>query len=474
VITEDPDAKPAVALSRATQPKGEQRGGTLEGWKEAVAAAFDLGLIQLQLSALAAFASPIIDLCAYDARTLFFSGGAGRGKSTGHLIQTSAWGTPAPKKGLFGTFDNTSNAPELCLQQSSGAGLAFDEVKLMRGGDLQRFLFMVGSGSGKTRMDYKAAGLKDSSAWRTLFTASYEDPLAVKIKGDGEQIMPGLGARVLEVTVNGTEVKSELIPAVEEVKTNFGWAGPAFIRAMFDQGWVEDPDALRQAVEAKADRLLEFQRSDQRRAAVTCALLWQAGEIALEADLIPDNFPLAPTDDMRKPAEPEASADKTAVEAAVDEDVTPPIEADTQLERLMLTTWKNATGADSAATDTVSKAVDTLIRNLVTGIGASVASGADGHTNRERLAFRLDSFQAAPLAPAIAVYVIPINTLSKLTEAPVEAAKIAKALDARDALVLYPRSPGQDGRQRAGERIWKSAPGVGQFRAIIVPAAAIE
>lgn len=469
VISADPDAVPTIALSRSAMPKGEARSGTTQGWIDATQAAFNLGLIQLQLSGLAAFASPLIDLCDYESRTLFFSGGAGRGKSTGHLIQTSAWGDPSPKAGLFGTFDTTSNAPEVCLQQGSGAGVAFDEVKMKRGGDLQQFLFMVWSGSGKTRMDYKGSGLKETALWRCLFTASYEDPLAVKIKGDGDQIMPGLGARVLEVTVDGTEVKSELIPAVEEVKTNFGWAGPAFVRALFDQGWVDDPDSLRAEIAKKADLLLDFQRSDQRRAATTAAILWQAGEIAIEAGLLPSEFPMTPPEDVLK-----VSTDAEApVVVDVDEDVTA-IEAETDLERLMLHAWRNATQADSAATDTMTKAVNTLIRNLVAGRGATVAEEADGHTNRERLAFRLAQFRTSPNGKDQPVYVIPIDQVSKLAEAPVEALKIAKALEAREALVLYPRSPGQDGRQRSGERIWKSAPGIGQFRAIIVAADAIE
>lgn len=225
---------------------------------------------------------------------------------------------------------------------------------------------------------------------------------------------------------------------------------------------IADPNALRLEVERKADLLLAFQRSDQRRAAVTAAILWQAGEIAAEAGLIPETFPMAPSAQML--------LDPSAVEP---DDGVGAIDAENDLERLVKAAWLNATKADSAATDTTTKAVDTMIRNLVTGLGVTVADEVDGST-RDRQAFRLSMFKVPGSVVQEPVFVVPLQTLAKLTESPVEWPKIAKALEDRDALLLYPRAPGKDGRQRRGERCWSNVPGIGQVKSLIIPARALE
>lgn len=465
VIAAD-DAEPA-ALSRAGMPRGDAKAGTLEGWTEAVSAAFGLGLVQMQLGVIAGLTSPVLDLCGYESRSLFFGGAAGRGKSTSHELQCSAWGDPAIKMGLFGTFAVSANAPELMLQQGAGAGIAADEVKHLRS-SLQQFFFMVWSGTGKSRMDYRAFGLKEAARWSCLFVTSYEDSLAAKIRADGETLLPGLGARVLEIAADAKELTPEAVAPVLAVHDHYGHGGPAFIRAMFDQGYADDPDTLRKEVEAKADTLMKVRRSDQRRAAITAALMWQAGEIGTEAGLIPEEFPLTPPEAARKGERESVSDDGEGREPDHGEAMPPA----SDLERLMYAAWINAAGAESAATDVMSKAVDTLIRNLVTGLGVMVADGADGMTRGPRLAFQM------PIQPVAGggyrdVYVIPVPGVAALAEAPVDPGKIAKALDARGALLRYERAPGQDGRNRATERTWPHVPGLGKVRALIVPVSAV-
>lgn len=149
------------------------------------------------------------------------------------------------------------------------------------------------------------------------------------------------------------------------------------------------------------------------------------------------------------------------------------IDAENDLERLVKAAWLNATKADSAATDTTTKAVDTMIRNLVTGLGVTVADEVDGST-RDRQAFRLSMFKVPGSVVQEPVFVVPLQTLAKLTESPVEWSKIAKALEDRDALLLYPRAQGKDGRQRRGERCWSNVPGIGQVKSLIIPARALE
>lgn len=453
-ITADPDACSRAALASNVMPKGAAQAGSLDGWISGVNAAFNLGLVQFQVGALAAFVSPIMDLCGYESRTVFFTGAAGRGKSTSHEIQASAWGDPGIKMGLFGTFDTTPNALEVNLQQASGAGFAADELKVMRGkGLLQQILFMTASGSGKSRMDYRGGGLRGTALWCCLLTASYEDSLASFIRADGDTIMPGLGARVLEVASDGTLLKAEAVAPVAAVKANFGHSGPAFVRALFDQGHVDDPDALAREVEAKADRLMTAAPSDQRRAAVIAALLWQAGEIATEAGLIPPDFKLsapaeviAPGNEWTAPVEEPAPGDFVS-----------------DLDRLILKVWRRARTADTAATDPLSKAVETLTRNLVTGIGFTVAEGNDGPTRGERRAFRLDSIKGV----CGEVFVIPVDQIAAVTEGPFTAPQVAKALEKAGLLIPYKREG------RGAERIWPHVPGLGKIRAVLVDAGTI-
>ena len=454
--------KPSEATVAANaRPKGDSQAGCFEEWKAAATAAFNTGLVQLQTSVLAAFAAPIIDLCKLPSSTVFYSGGAGLGKSTGHALQASAWGTPEPKRGLFGTFDVTAGAPEALLAQSSGAGCSFDEVKLMKGGDLQRLIFQIYSDSGRSRLERDASGLRATRNWWTFVTMSYEHSLEHKIKADGETVMTGLGARCLEIAVDEARLKPEVMAPVDAIKSHYGHAGPAFVQALFDQGYVSEPARLEREIEGLADKLLAYAPTEQRRAARIAAQMWKAGEIATEAGLMPMRFALAPpieavlesadlqAHDMRS-AElpPRTFMKKHGIRG--------------HLAVAMLGVWKRSRETESASTSPLDKAMTALIRNLA--LRKWVADRDVNYANGFK-AKRIDAFKGDFRN---AVYVVPLEHLPEYLEGPQSPKAVIAKMGKKGWLEPYKR--GDDRRQW----VWDHVPGFANVRSIVIPANVIE
>ena len=361
-----------LTVAASARPKGDEVAGRFEDWRSAIDAAFATGLRQVQLGACAAYASPIIDLIGTTSGTLLFSGASGRGKTTAHMVQVSAWGDPAPKRGLLGSLDVSAQAPEVLLSQASGVGCALDEVKHYQA-NLQDLIFRISGDAGRDRMRQDTEGLRPTRSWRLLVSMSYEKTLEHRIKAeDGKDVFTGLGARCLEVPADVTELTSEAISEVDALRQHYGHGGARFVRALADRGYVENPQALRGEVEKLTDFLLKDTPTDQRRAARLMATIWLAGEIAQDAGLIPMAFPIAPPAELinaKTPVGGEA-ADDLGGETLQDPRPLPDIDA---LGGMIIKAWRLSRAMKSASTDPAAKAVGALLRNLAMGRGVAEA-----------------------------------------------------------------------------------------------------
>lgn len=429
-----------IEIDPETVPQGDELAGTLDGWREGARAALESGVLHFATGVLAGLASPILDLCDLPTSFVAYTGLAGQGKSTAQQIQASAWGDPQEGMGLLRPTNASEIGFEILLQRFSGVGLAFEEYKLLEAHLLQHLVFVAASSTGRTR-GTRNDSLRSLRTWRLLITLSGEMSLADKIGGGGEEVAGGLSARALDLDVGAEpQIGADVLERIGAIKQNFGHAGPAVVRALFDQGHAADPAGLEADIEAKAKALAgEGATSQLLRPARIVAVLWATGEIAQRANLIPGDY---------------------------------------NLQMLAGRIWARAQEAETAGGSTYGRALETLYRNLYARRGGDVHETLQGEY-REAKAWRLEPdakpgklHQAAlrevdGRAVYDALYVVPVATLVELSGGAIGHKAIVRALDEANALVCQPRGD-------RIERIWDYVPGLAKMRAVVIRAPAVE
>jgi len=412
-----------IELSGENRPSGAETAGSLTGWTQATAAAFDSGVLHFQVGVLAGLVSPILDLCGYPSVWLAYTGSTSKGKSTAQKLQAGCWGDPDPKRGLFGNFNGTLAASEALLARASGAGYAFDEAHAIAGDDLQKLVFKATGDGGADRLT-RNADLRAARSWSLMVTLSNETPIYQKIKSAGASVTTGLGARALDLNVeDAPSLDAATMARIEAAFANHGHAGPAFVRAMISAGYARDPDRLREEVDAKAGILGgPTAEPPVRRAARIAALIWQAGVIAQDARLIPADFDLA-----------------------------------AMARRL----WDKAMEAETAPGSAEAMAVRTLMETLIRRRGVDIPEDLGGG-HREAVAWRPETFKTHG-----AVYIVSTDALAGLAGGALNHTAVARALARRGFLIPNPRAD-------KPSSIWDSVPGLGKVRAVVIPARVVE
>ena len=104
-----------------------------------------------------------------------------------------------------------------------------------------------------------------------------------------------MATRITDIDVTNTNraVPREILQAIENIHHNYGHAGPAFVRALVENGLHRRPVELRERVLQSAQNLAgEKADSAKIRAAIPLALLQQAGALAQQFGLIPKDHDL--------------------------------------------------------------------------------------------------------------------------------------------------------------------------------------
>ena len=411
--------------------------GTLEGWIEATLAAWKSGVLQFKIAALVAFGSPIIDLCGQDSPWVALTGKTTKGKTTAAKLMATVWGNPQPSKGVFGTLNGTQNSVEARLAQGSGAGYAFDETNLTGGEVLQTLIFKGSGGAGKDRL-LRNSKMAQGRAWKGVFVLTGEHDLLRKIKSSGAATTTGIGTRVLEVNCEDTpELEAPVISAILKAMENYGHAGKVYIRRFIDEGLHLNPAALWKEVEAKAIVLAgEGAEPALIRAARIPAVLWQAGEIAQRAGLVPQDHDI-----------PHGAGLTSTIgllwERGLESDIAPSVSDDLAISAIFEKLLRNRGGR-------------------VGTIGKQLDDTFAGSTPKD--AWRLDHFKGEVDNP---VYVILKSSLSEYADGALNAKALGKLLRARDYLIPYLH--GQDQRN-----FWPYVAGIGKIDAIVIKASAVE
>jgi hypothetical protein len=275
--------------------------GTLEGWKEATAAALGTpNCPHWALGTISGFAGPVLDLTQLDSVGINISGTSSGGKTTSQKLAVSVWSPPFVGAGLLQSMRSTENGLEAVAQASSGTVLALDEMAHADGRTVGRVIYSLAGGIGKTRMNDKAY-LRRRYSWTTFFILSGECSLEEKVRGDGGVWQAGMTVRFPDVDTNelNRTVPPETFSAIDGILEHHGHAGPTFVRALVEGGLHRNPDALRREVLTAARNLASAKLDSaeaadgdkvdgaQNRAAIPFGALYIAGTIAKTAGLIP-------------------------------------------------------------------------------------------------------------------------------------------------------------------------------------------
>ncbi len=280
-------------LATAATAKDRTAAGTLEGWQDAANAAMapigDLPPNFFWVSTLAAaFAGPLLGLVGQSSCGFNLSGESSRGKTLALKLGSAAWATPKEKRGVLYSLNATTNAMEDLATIGTESFLALDEIGAMANPkELPAILFGLSTGSGKSRKAGRGAGLAEDAEFRTFAVLTNEHPLRAVVTDAGGDYKTGLSVRFADLDVTGgARVSAETLARMEKAFSNYGHAGPAFVRWLVAEGWHKRTNDLKARIADTASELAKDGTPAQVRAAQVFGIAQVAGELACDAGIL--------------------------------------------------------------------------------------------------------------------------------------------------------------------------------------------
>ena len=277
--------------------------GTLEGWKDNVAARC-AGNSRLILGIGCSFAAPLLPIADVESGGFHLVGTTSQGKTTILLVAASVTGLKT-----VSSWRTTDNALEGGLEASNHLCLPLDELNQADPRKVGSIVYMLGNGIGKGRSTKNLTNRK-SKKWLTLVLSSGETTIGKYMDSAGEAIKGGQEVRLPDVpavpegsqygcfeTIHGADTAVQFVSALESaVKENHGTALDAFLsRLVVD---IADPtfaSTLSKQVHLIAAKLCEGTKDSAiGRVAKRFALVQVSLGLAHKYDLLP--FPVEQID----------------------------------------------------------------------------------------------------------------------------------------------------------------------------------
>jgi len=178
-------------------PPGYEQSGSLEDWRENIAAKC-MGNSRLVLMVAAGFAGPLLELDnSLESGGFHIRSESSRGKSTALRVCKSLWG--APDKLV--TWRATSNGLEGVCFAHNDATLVIDELGQMADenpAEAAQTVYMVTNGSSKQRAN-RAGGAAGIKTWRLIFVSAGEVSLSNLMAQAGKTVKAGQEVRFIDI-----------------------------------------------------------------------------------------------------------------------------------------------------------------------------------------------------------------------------------------------------------------------------------
>ena len=285
-----------VELASAANAQVALSMGTLEGWQETVSTVAQIeGCPHWSFAHAASFGGVLVELLKLDTCGIHLSGQSSGGKTTAQRLATSTWSIPDEKseQSLMNSWRTTDNAIEMLAAMSHGTILVLDEISHADGQIVGRALYTLAGGTSKSRMSLNGGkpGMFGGVSWRTLLISSGEVSLSTKVKEAKTKWQAGMTVRFADIDItdiNRMVDKATMTKIEDGIKQDYGLAGPAFIRYLFDQGFHERHDELHRRIDDVVARLSAGQSDSMvKRAARIFAVVEVSASLAQEAGILP-------------------------------------------------------------------------------------------------------------------------------------------------------------------------------------------
>lgn len=289
-IGSDGDSEQVIMQSTERQDHAFNVSGTLEEWKDNVAA-LARGNSRLVLSISTALAAPLLALTGDEGGGFHFRGASSSGKSTALNLAGTVWGGGG-MRGYTRNWRATDNALESIASLSCDALLCLDELAQVDAKAAGAAAYMLANGRGKARAGREGQARK-ALEWRVLFLSNGEIGLADKIKEGGGKMAAGMGVRVIDLRadagagmgifedIHEAEDPASFAQDLKKVTGQFyGTAARAMVREL-----AKNPDQARDEI-AKIRRMFMENKlpsgadGQVSRVADRFALVAAAGELA--------------------------------------------------------------------------------------------------------------------------------------------------------------------------------------------------
>jgi hypothetical protein len=256
--------------------------GTLERWREAVATYEGEGRECYQFGLAAGFASALIPFTAQRWSHLIhvFSDASGSGKTSLQQAIWSIWGEPVIDKGR-----STYNA---MMDRFSVYGCLpgiIDEITLLDSDTLRRLALDVAAGEPRARLLQSGQRVVHGKSWELIGVSSANVDIEYEIRRTGNA--EGEMARITSIEIPAGRLDYAKHDVFQQIQTNYGHAGRAFILAVMAHGAPAIRDAIA-AVERDLVRRVsptEAARSALRFKFATFACIIVANRVATECGL---------------------------------------------------------------------------------------------------------------------------------------------------------------------------------------------
>jgi hypothetical protein len=276
-------------------PKGRD-GSQLAEWSKAATEVFsETQAVPFKMALLVGLAGPLLGLAEEESLMVSLEGESSTGKSSVQKALAALWASPVSKEALRVDANSTLNALFSALVRGSGTLTTIDEIGKLKATDLSTFVINAPTGSDKMRMR-DGQSMQATRRWdpqSILFGA--EIGFAQRLLEGEEQVLGGHTARVFPLTFDVEHmVSDDRFACMKALERHSAVAGPAFVKALFDQGWVGDPSRLKARLKAHLERFVPEGSALAKRSLRAAAYGKLAAEIAEEAGL----FEPGDVDDM--------------------------------------------------------------------------------------------------------------------------------------------------------------------------------
>jgi len=288
----------------ATEMPSVGASGDLEQWQTSIAGPASENPWWC-LATLVSLAAPLMMFTGDPGLGVHVSGRTSRGKTIGLQIAASVWGngSKATSDSMIRKWNATQNAFEGLAAVNNDLPLCLDEIHQAAPEVVAKVAYMVADGVGKSRLN-KDASLQATRRWRTTLISTGEKSIADTIREAGGHLSGGVGVRIFDIQADEIFLPSLDVNSVRALEracsTVFGTAGPEFVRHITKRisqtGLTAWEAHVNSEVEMRAAALVAIDASAaERRCGFRLAAVWFAGDLAIEAGVLPEEAKIKAT-----------------------------------------------------------------------------------------------------------------------------------------------------------------------------------